>query len=97
MTISPSDIKKLAHLARLAISDDDIAPLTSDLDKILELVEKMNQEDTRQTEPLSHPFDATQPLRADTISETKQRALLQSLAPEIKAVLYIVPQFIETE
>jgi len=97
MPIDAKDIKKVAHLARLAISENDIAPLTKDLDNILKLVEKMNQTDTKNIEPLAHPFDATQPLREDTISEENKRELMQSTAPQVKAGLYIVPQFIETE
>ena len=97
MSLGPNDIKKIAHLARLAILDEDITPLIKDLDNILALVGKMNEEDTSQTVPLSHPSDATQPMRPDVVSETDQRKLMQAIAPDVKAGLYIVPQFVETE
>ena len=97
MSFSTKDVKKIAHLACLALPENEIEPIKCDLDNIIALIEKMNQQDTNDIEPLSHAFNATQPLRPDIINETNQRELMQSIAPEVTAGLYIVPQFIETE
>ncbi len=97
MSLSPSDIKKIAHLARLSISSDEIKPLTDDLNNILQLVEKMDKEDTTDIQPLAHPYDIEQPLRCDNVTEKDQRELFQQSAPQSHAGLYIVPKVIETE
>ncbi len=97
MSLGSDDIKKIAHLARLSVNDNQLDDLKHDLDSILGLVEKMDSVDTTQVEPLSHPFDQTQPMRTDQVTEINQRELFQKIAPEVKSGLYIVPQFVETE
>lgn len=97
MSFDITDVKKIAHLSSLAISDDEANTLTGDFQKILNLVEKMKESNTDNVAPLSHPFDTTQPTRADKVTEENQREKMQAIAPDVKAGLYIVPQFIETE
>jgi aspartyl-tRNA(Asn)/glutamyl-tRNA(Gln) amidotransferase subunit C len=97
MRLGPEDVKKIAHLARLAVSDEDIAPLCKDLTNILQLVAEMGQADTSNVQPLAHPYDIEQPLRKDAITKSNERELLQSIAPDTQAGLYIVPQVIESE
>lgn len=97
MSLENNDIKKIAHLASLGILDADIEPIKKDLSNILELVEKMNQEDTNNIAPLAHPLDEIQPRREDVVTETNQREQFQQIAPETKAGLYIVPQVIDSE
>ena len=97
MSLLPKDIKKIAHLARLAISDEDVHSLSQDLTRILNLVEEMSKADTKNIPPLAHPFDQTQPMRKDVVTETDQHILFQSIAPQTAAGLYIVPQVIDTE
>lgn len=97
MNFNPADIKKIAHLACLAITDEQAQVITPKFNKILTLVDTMNESDTTNTESLSHPFDAIQPLRPDIATESNQRQQLLAIAPSQKAGLFVVPQFIETE
>ena len=95
MSLTPEEVKKIAHLARLNLSENDIAYYTPQLSSILEFVAHMDEIDTAQIEPLAHPLDLPQRLRPDTVSEEDQRDLFQSLAPEVKVGLYLVPKVIE--
>ena len=97
MSFSEKDIKKVADLAKIAITEAQTNHLSKDLTNILKLVEKMNSVDVENVQPLAHPFDATQPLRQDAVSETNQRDLFQSIAPNVQSGLYIVPNVLETE
>jgi aspartyl-tRNA(Asn)/glutamyl-tRNA(Gln) amidotransferase subunit C len=97
MSLTPKDVKKTAHLARLSFSDDRIESITNDLAQILKLVEKMKRANTNNIEPLAHPLDGHEHLRPDQITEANQRELFQSIAPKVSAGLYIVPKVIETE
>jgi aspartyl-tRNA(Asn)/glutamyl-tRNA(Gln) amidotransferase subunit C len=97
MSFTTADVEKLAELAKLNVTKDQLDSLTNDLSRILELVEKMDQEDTKDIPPLAHPLESSQPLRTDAISEANQRELFQKNAPQVQAGLYIVPQFVETE
>lgn len=95
MSLTAEQVKKIAHLARLNLSDEDIALYTPQLSKILDFIEDMNQVDTAKVEPLAHPLDLSQRLRADTITEPDLRDKFQGIAPQVEAGLYLVPKVIE--
>ena len=95
MSLEKADIEKIAHLARLQIDAQDIPLYTRNLSGILDLVERMNQVDTAGVEPMAHPVDMSQRLRADRVTETDQRARFQQIAPQVEAGLYLVPKVIE--
>ncbi len=95
MSLDKSDVEKIAHLARLAIDDNDIPDYARDLSNIFGLVEELANADTTDISPMAHPFDAHQRLRKDVVSETNQRELFQSIAPKIDSGVYLVPQVIE--
>ncbi len=95
MLLNKMDIEKIAHLARIALSEDDIPRYADNLSDILQLVEQMNQVDTAQITPMAHPFEAVARLREDVVGESNQRDLFQSIAPQVEAGLYLVPKVIE--
>jgi aspartyl-tRNA(Asn)/glutamyl-tRNA(Gln) amidotransferase subunit C len=95
MSITPSEVKNIAHLARLSIDSSDVESYAHDLSGILDLVQHMDQVDTQSIEPMAHPLDMQQRLRADVVTETDQRALLQENAPAVERGLFLVPKVIE--
>lgn len=90
-----TEVKKIAHLARLAISDADIARYVRDLSNILDLANQMNAVPTTNIAPMAHPLDAIQRTRPDRVTEGNQREHFQSLAPLVEDGLYLVPKVIE--
>ena len=95
MSLDKQDVEKIAHLARLAINDEDVPTYAQNLSSILDLVEQMNSVDTDDVEPMAHPTDAVQRLREDEVRETNQREHFQSIAPPVEDGLYLVPKVIE--
>lgn len=95
MDLNKSDVEKIAHLARLEINEADIPLYANNLTNILSFVEQMSAVDTTGVEPMAHPLAASQRLRPDTVTETNQRELFQSIAPQVEAGLYLVPKVIE--
>lgn len=95
MSLDKSDVEKIAHLARLAINEQDIPNYARDLNNILGLVEQLSSADTTDILPMAHPLDAHQRLRADEVTETNQREKFQAIAPKTEAGVYLVPQVIE--
>ena len=93
--LTSNDVLKIAHLARLDLDEQAAANYVRELSTILDLVEQMNRVDTQQVEPMAHPLELSQRLRADVITEVNQRELFQAIAPEVEAGLYLVPQVIE--
>lgn len=95
MSLSLEDVKKVARLARLAVDDAEVQAAHAQLTGIFGLITEMQAVDTTGVEPMSHAQDLSQRLREDEVSEGDQRALFQSIAPQVEAGLYLVPQVIE--
>lgn len=95
MSLNTNDVKRIAHLARLAISEEEAEATLAKLSGILGLIEEMQAVDTAGIIPMSHSQDVTQRLREDTVTENNQRELLQSIAPSVENGLYLVPKVIE--
>ena len=95
MSLQKSDVEKIAHLARLSISESDISAYADNLTNILQLVEQMNSADISDITPMAHPLAETQRLRVDEVTESDQKEHFQKNAPATEDGLYIVPKVIE--
>ena len=95
MSLDHQEVEKIAHLARIAVSEEDKAALATELSGILDFVEQMNAVDTSGIVPMAHPLHMAQRLRVDEVTESNQRELFQSVAPETEEGLYLVPKVIE--
>ncbi len=95
MALDKSEVEKIAHLARLQLSEAEADEVATRITDILVLIDQMQSVDTDNIEPLAHPLDAVQRLRKDDITATVDRDQLQSLAPETADGLYLVPKVIE--
>jgi len=95
MSLETDDVKRIAHLARLAIEEEDIPGYAYNLTNILDLVEQMNTVDTDNVSPMAHPMDAHQRLRPDEVTESNQREHFQQNAPLVEAGLFLVPKVLE--
>ena len=94
MSLGPSSVLDIAHLARLHLSDDDVQRYAGELSAILAFIEQMNTVDTSGVVPMAHPLGMTQPLRADVITEPDRRDEYQANAPAVRDGLYLVPKVI---
>jgi aspartyl-tRNA(Asn)/glutamyl-tRNA(Gln) amidotransferase subunit C len=99
MALTPQDVSRIAHLARLELSGAEQAALLTQLNGFFSIVEQMSAVDTTAVEPLYTPLSAVQAvslrLRDDVVSETDQRSLNQRSAPAVEDGLFLVPKVIE--
>lgn len=95
MSLSTTDVEKVARLARLAMTPAEIETARSQLSGIFGLIEEMQAVDTKGIAPMSHAQDVAQRLREDKVTETNQREAFQAIAPQVEGGLYLVPQVIE--
>jgi aspartyl-tRNA(Asn)/glutamyl-tRNA(Gln) amidotransferase subunit C len=95
MALDRKAVEDIAHLARIALNEDDIPATTAKLSGILDLIDQMQAVDTLGVTPLAHPLETVQRLRADRVTETNQRDALQAIAPATEDGLYLVPRVIE--
>ncbi|TGD72090.1 Asp-tRNA(Asn)/Glu-tRNA(Gln) amidotransferase subunit GatC [Mangrovimicrobium sediminis] len=95
MAIEQDEIEKIAELARIRVDAAQAADLTRRLGDILAMVDQLQAADTADVEPMAHPLDATQCLRADRVTEENRREAFQAIAPAVEDGLYLVPKVIE--
>lgn len=95
MVITETEVRKIAHLARLAMPDEYTDDYIKNLSNILDLVAQMETVNTDGVIPMAHPLDMVQRLRADVVTETNQRDYYQRIAPETQDGLYLVPKVLE--
>jgi aspartyl-tRNA(Asn)/glutamyl-tRNA(Gln) amidotransferase subunit C len=100
MSLTLSDVKRIAHLAQLEMGDEQAAIALTQLNGIFALAEQMQAVDTTGVAPLSHPLAAHMDnialrLRADLATETDHRDAYQAVAPKTQDGLYLVPKVID--
>ncbi|MGO2132306.1 MAG: Asp-tRNA(Asn)/Glu-tRNA(Gln) amidotransferase subunit GatC [Halomonas sp.] len=95
MALEQVDVLRAAHLARIGLSESETGGYVDDLARILDMVDQLQGLNTDGVAPMAHPLDATQPLRADDVSESDQREQLQRCAPAVEDGLYLVPRVVE--
>ena len=96
MSLTRQDVESIAHLARLAISDEQMPVYVDSLSKIVNFVEQLNAADTSAVQPMAHPLkDQVQRMRDDEVTDSDQHAKYQRNAAQVDAGLYLVPKVIE--
>ena len=95
MPLSLPQVKRVAWLARIEITDAEAAAAQGHLNDIFKLIEQMQSVDTEGVTPMAHGQDVVQRLREDRVTESDQHALYQAIAPQVEDGLYLVPKVIE--
>ena len=99
MALTPADVSRIAHLARLELQPAEQAAMLAQINGFFSIVEQMSAVDTTGIEPLYTPLSAVADvvlrLREDVVTEADQRALNQRSAPLVERGLYLVPKVIE--
>jgi aspartyl-tRNA(Asn)/glutamyl-tRNA(Gln) amidotransferase subunit C len=95
MKITREEVHRVATLARLQLSSEEENTLTEQLDKILQYMEKLNQLDTENVEPLAHAVDIVNAFRDDRVANEPQTESLLANAPAREQTFFKVPKIIE--
>jgi aspartyl-tRNA(Asn)/glutamyl-tRNA(Gln) amidotransferase subunit C len=95
MALSLDDVRRVATLARIEVTEAEAQTVLGKLNGVFGMIEAMQKIDTTGVEPMSHAQDIPLRLREDKITETDQRALFQSIAPQVEGGLYLVPRVID--
>ena len=95
MSLTVADIRRIAQLARLSVTEAEVAAVQHELNGILGLVEQLKAADTAGIEPMAHAQDVMLRLREDMVTEGDSHRLFQAIAPQVEADLYLVPRVIE--
>lgn len=95
MSLDSDQVLAIADLSRLQIDEKSISEFQTNLSNILNLVDQLQAVDTEGVEPMAHPMDAVQRLRADVVTEENNREKFQQIAPSTEKGHYLVPKVVE--
>jgi aspartyl-tRNA(Asn)/glutamyl-tRNA(Gln) amidotransferase subunit C len=97
MSVSIKDVEYIAELARLKFNDDELQNFTHQLNEILNYIEKLNELDTENIQPLSYPIEGENVFREDKVKASIDRDSALKNAPETDGVFFKVPKVISGE
>ena len=95
MSLTLADVHRIAHLARIEITEVQAVATAAQLNDIFAMIERIGQVDTTGVAPMSHPLDGVQRLREDVVEPQPDRAELMKNAPAQEDGLFLVPRVIE--
>jgi aspartyl-tRNA(Asn)/glutamyl-tRNA(Gln) amidotransferase subunit C len=95
MSVDTATVKRVARLARIAVSDADAEALKAELNTILGFVEQLNEVDVAGVEPMTSVTAMTMKMRADVVTEGEQADSVVANAPAREASFFVVPKVVE--
>lgn len=95
MSLTLDDVKRIAHLARIEVDEQEATQVLGQLAGIFAMIGEMQAVDTTDVEPMAHAQDLILRLRDDAVTESDRHAAFQAVAPQVEAGLYLVPKVIE--
>jgi aspartyl-tRNA(Asn)/glutamyl-tRNA(Gln) amidotransferase subunit C len=95
MSVDRDTVKRVAHLARIAVSDEEAEGLKSDLNAILGFVEQLNEVDVGGVEPMTAVVAMDMKKRADVVTEKDQAEKIVANAPAREENFFVVPKVVE--
>lgn len=96
-SLTRDDVLKVARLARLTLTEDEIEGLASQLGQILDYVDILQELDTETVEPMAHAVDVSNVLRADEPGSSLDRPDALANAPHNDGSFFLVPQIISPD
>lgn len=95
MELDTKTVTKIAHLSRLAVSDEDKEGYKNDLSSILNWVEQLEEVDTQNVPQLFSVTDASLPRRSDVVTDGNQQEAIVANAPSSDYGCFVVPKVME--
>ena len=95
MLINRKEVEQIAVLAKLSVSEDEIDAIAASMDSVVDMINHINEADTKAVKPMANPMDAVQRLRTDVVTEKSNKDTLLSLSSQVDEDYYLVPTVVE--
>jgi len=95
MSVDKDTVRRIAHLARIAIKEEQVEPMTGELNGILAWIEQLSEVDTDGVEPMTSVVEASLPLRKDEITDGGYPDKVTQNAPGAEDGFFTVPKVVE--
>ncbi len=95
MSVTNQDVKKVARLARIALPDDQVEPMTDELNNILNWIEQLGEVDVEGVEPMTSVVETSLPMREDVVTDGGIQDKVLANAPKSEDGFFVVPKVVE--
>jgi len=95
MSIDAAAVRRIAHLARLAVADDEVEHLRGELNAILSFVEQLSEVDVSGVEPMTSVTPMAMKKRADVVNDGNDADAVLHNAPATENHYFLVPKVVE--
>ncbi len=95
MSVDKETVAKIAHLARIGVTDDRLAPMTDELNNILKWIEQLGEVETDGVPPMTSAVETKLHWRQDEVTDGNKAEDVLANAPDTEYGFYAVPKVIE--
>lgn len=95
MSVDEATVRRVAHLARIAVEDDEVGALTGELNAILHWVEQLGEVDIEAVEPMTSVTPMALKQRADAVTDGDRQDDVLANAPDAREGFFVVPKVVE--
>ena len=95
MSVDAATVRRIAHLARIAVADEEVEPLQAELNAILAFVEQLSEVDVSGVEPMTSVTPMAMKKRPDVVTEGGDPAVILQNAPATEDQFFLVPKVVE--
>ena len=95
MSVDQAAVRRIAHLARIAVTDAEVPHLQSEINAILAFVEDLDKVDVEGVEPMTSVIPMKLPMREDVVTDGEIQALILANAPLSEDGFFLVPKVVE--
>ena len=95
MSVDAATVRRIAHLARIAVTDAEVPHLQGELNAMLAFVEQLSEVNVDGVEPMTTPVKMTLPMREDVVSDGNIRDKVLANAPKTEDGFFVVPKVVE--
>ena len=95
MSVDATTVRRIAHLARIAVSEDEVAPLQGELNAMLAFVEQLGTVDVTGVEPMTSVTPMAMKKREDVVTDGAKADAIVANAPETEDHYFLVPKVVE--
>jgi aspartyl-tRNA(Asn)/glutamyl-tRNA(Gln) amidotransferase subunit C len=95
MSVDQATVRRIAHLARIAVSDEEVPHLMGEINAILSFVEALSAGDVEGVEPMTSVIPMKLPMRADAVTDGEIEDRVLANAPLVEDNFFLVPKVVE--
>jgi len=95
MSVDQTAVRRIAHLARIAVSEAELPHLQGEINAILSFIEELGEVDVEGVEPMTSVIPMKLPMRADVVTDGEIASLVLANAPLTEDGFFLVPKVVE--